>query len=335
MGPSRFAPIDLGVLRTLLRQAAFVGLPTATLGLFACDPCPPDDHLFLLRNPNAEIRPLIDNCSAGSRVDCLDLCDRLVRENLGFSRGGAFDHCEVHSMKDGYFQVHAGWENPCPGGRRPEGFQAAVAKLSPVQEGRDRVAGALLADMAQMESASVPAFLRLRDELERHGAPRSLSTRAQSAARDEVRHARSVTDLAHRHGAETPAARVPSFTERPLVDMLIENAVEGCVHETYGAVLAHRQAVVAADPEIRRAMRTIAEDETRHAALAWDVLHWGAERLDRRTWSHVMDAGRRALADLRITVAREAPASAQATLGLPSGEAAPRIAARLTEALWS
>jgi len=56
-----------------------------------------------------------------------------------------------------------------------------------------------------------------------------------------------------------------------LVDVALENAVEGCVRETYGALIATRQAEAASDPVVRRAMRKIAADETAHAALSWDV----------------------------------------------------------------
>jgi hypothetical protein len=44
--------------------------------------------------------------------------------------------------------------------------------------------------------------------------------------------------------------------------------------ETYGASLAHHQALCARDPQVRAVMTAIAEDETRHAALSWQVAHW-------------------------------------------------------------
>ena len=61
-----------------------------------------------------------------------------------------------------------------------------------------------------------------------------------------------------------------------------ENAREGCVRETFGALIAMHQAERAGDPIIRRAMRRIAEEETRHAELAWEVASWSASNPARR-----------------------------------------------------
>jgi len=66
------------------------------------------------------------------------------------------------------------------------------------------------------------------------------------------------------------------------VRSLYEIAVEGCVRETFGALEATFQAKNANDPQIRRVMRRIAEDETRHAALAWRVAAWIEPRLSDR-----------------------------------------------------
>ena len=73
------------------------------------------------------------------------------------------------------------------------------------------------------------------------------------------------------------AARRPSASPNPIA---LENATEGCVRETYGALVAHRQANIATDRSIRCMMQTIATDETNHAGLAWDVKRVTPERAD-------------------------------------------------------
>ena len=52
---------------------------------------------------------------------------------------------------------------------------------------------------------------------------------------------------------------------RELEAIAIENAVEGCVRESFGALLATWQAKTAGDARVRAAMKRIARDETRHA----------------------------------------------------------------------
>jgi hypothetical protein len=66
---------------------------------------------------------------------------------------------------------------------------------------------------------------------------------------------------------------------RSLFAIALENAVEGCVRETYGAVVGLVEARVSRDPEVRRASRSIAADECRHAELSWAVAAWILPRL--------------------------------------------------------
>jgi hypothetical protein len=66
---------------------------------------------------------------------------------------------------------------------------------------------------------------------------------------------------------------------RPLFDVALENAVEGCVRETYGAVMGLVEAKRGADACARRALRAVAVDECRHAELAWAVHAWTMSQL--------------------------------------------------------
>ncbi len=190
----------------------------------------------------------------------------------------------------------------CQTGRRPAGLvpriegdsEARVPRCSRPRSG----AGAYFAQAARLEEASIAAFRVLARELAAHRSPTRLQRLAERAARDERRHARVMARLARRAGVRPRRARVDPVPLRPLEAIALENGVEGCVRETYGALLAWRQAERARDPEVARAMRGIAVDETRHAELAWAVHRWAARRLARDAMSRVEEAMGRAWSEL-------------------------------------
>jgi hypothetical protein len=204
-------------------------------------------------------------------------------------------------------------------GRRPEGLQEAPLFANQVRGG---ALGAHFARMAHLEAASVPAFRRLRAELRAHGAPERLLERCTRAARDEVRHARVTARLARRFGARPPRVVVPPLGTRTLDEVALENAREGCVRESFGALYAGFQARRAGDPEVRAVLRQIAADETRHAELAWAVDAWLRTRLDPATLARMEEAKREALAQLGTEVAAPADAELARVIGLPPPAAA-------------
>jgi hypothetical protein len=108
------------------------------------------------------------------------------------------------------------------------------------------------------------------------------------------------------------------------VDFALENAVEGCVRECFGALVATRQASSARDPRVARAMARIAVDETRHAALAWEIARWLGPRLEASERERVTRAMRGAIASLRCEVAAT-PSDVATELGLPTGPDAERL----------
>jgi hypothetical protein len=59
-----------------------------------------------------------------------------------------------------------------------------------------------------------------------------------------------------------------------LEDALWTLVVEGCVGETVGAAEARAAAEGVPEGPLRAALLTVAEDEARHAALAWRTLRW-------------------------------------------------------------
>jgi hypothetical protein len=219
--------------------------------------------------------------------------------------------------------------SPCTTGRRPEGLLVAARPESASG------VGDLLARIAHLERASVVAFEVLSRELEAHEAPRALRSRAKRAARDEVRHARVMGALARRAGARVPRVRIEPHALRDLEAIAIENAVEGCVRETFGAAVAMLQAESAVDEEVRTAMSRIAEDEARHAQLSWDIAAWIEPNLDEAARKRVTDARRSAVADLTREIAVMPSRQVAQTLGLPTSSQAAPILEELRQQLWS
>lgn len=140
--------------------------------------------------------------------------------------------------------------------------------------------GDRFAAMAFLEAVSVHAFDRLERELHAHGASATLLRDARRARRDEQRHTAMMMRLARRNGTEAQLPSAPKpMPVRSLLDVALENAVEGCVRETYGAVIGLIEGETAPEASIRKAMRAVATDECRHADLAWAVHAWAMPQL--------------------------------------------------------
>ena len=212
-------------------------------------------------------------------------------------------------------------------GRRPGGYCAPGALAS-------GDVGAHFARMAALEAASVVAFRGLSRELALHRAPRALVKGCQRAARDEVRHARATSALARARGGVLSFGAVAAQAPRTLEAIAIENAVEGCVRETFGALAAHWQAREARDPVVRDAMRRIARDETRHAALSWSIDAWARSRLNRAARARVDAARDAAVRALVPGGARGAKETFAANIGLPSAAQERALARSLERSLF-
>lgn len=195
--------------------------------------------------------------------------------------------------------------------------------------------GDFLASCAHLEAASVYAFARMVDELRAYGAPEALIAEARAARDDEVRHARVVAALARARGGEPTPVEIGALPLRSLEAIAIENATEGCVRETYGALLGAYQAEHAGDLGLRRAMGPIARDEARHAALSQRVHAWALSRLDPRERERVRKAQREAVQALAAACDREAVDDDLVTsAGLPPRAVARSLVRELSRTVW-
>ncbi len=161
-------------------------------------------------------------------------------------------------------------------GWRAEAAAPDVAALAPAVRARLAAAWAVT---AQMEHASIASFSNLSLWLLALGAPVELIAATHRAALDEVEHARVAFALASAYGgapvapAPFPAAARLSAAGG-LEALAVETLRDGCIGETVAAVEAGVAAGRAADPAVAAALARIAEDETRHAELAWQIVAW-------------------------------------------------------------
>lgn len=201
------------------------------------------------------------------------------------------------------------------GGRRPRGLVGASAGAG-ARGGAG--AAAYFVRMAFDEAASVVAFVGLEAELVRLGAPAELVEAAARSARDERRHARVMARRARACGGVVAAPRVRRRRgARSLESIARENAVEGCVNETFGALQLRWQAEHAPDPVLRRMFARVAADETRHAALSWRVAAWAEPLLDAAAQKRVAAARARATRALRAKLSGSQAYAFDAVVGRP------------------
>jgi hypothetical protein len=146
---------------------------------------------------------------------------------------------------------------------------------------RERAAAEWLED-ARMEHASVAAFARFTLELLAFGAPADLVTESQLAGLDEVDHARLCFALASRYaGADLGPTALSMAQVAPassLRESVLSAVIEGCIGETLAAARARAALESARDQATRSVLAKIAEDEARHAELAYRYVAWALTR---------------------------------------------------------
>ncbi len=135
---------------------------------------------------------------------------------------------------------------------------------------------------ALAEHASIASFARFVMELLAVGAPADLVGDAQLAIADELEHARACFAFASAYaeapvgpGAVDVTGAIPATDLRTAVLAAVR---EGCIGETLAAIECRVASESATDPVVRDALARIAEDETRHAQLAWRFVRWALER---------------------------------------------------------
>lgn len=131
-----------------------------------------------------------------------------------------------------------------------------------------------------LEHASVAAFARFTLQLLGLGAPHALVLESNQAIFDETRHAELCFGLAASFGSTTAGpGKLDSqgaLARTSLNDVVLDTFLEGCIGETVAALEATEALATATLPAVRQVLQQVAEDEARHAALAWRFVAWGA-----------------------------------------------------------
>jgi hypothetical protein len=198
------------------------------------------------------------------------------------------------------------WVIPCPGGRALRGDDGDGVVASPVL--RDdwidaaareaaacaRGARAGLAERwtreAGYEHASIASFARVTLDLLALGAPAELVAGAQRAALDEVEHARAAYALASALSGRAvgPGPLPPTPAAAPTLRSVVREAIaEGCIGEALAA-LSLREEADASTGAMRALLSRMADDEERHAELAYATVAWAAS-VDAESTAAVID----------------------------------------------
>jgi hypothetical protein len=144
-----------------------------------------------------------------------------------------------------------------------------------------------------------------------------------------------MAELARRFGGAPRARSIQLGAIRSLEAIARENLREGCITETWGALVGRHQARRAADPVVRRAFRGVARDEFRHAALSWDLHAWLRPRLSPSSREQLRADGEARLAELQTSLGADQTPELERELGLPAPKQARLLFGTLRERLWS
>lgn len=218
---------------------------------------------------------------------------------------------------------------------RDDGIACGRRPMGVVLSRREEVPEPTLAWLltaAELEAASVPAFIELAADLARHGAPDELWHAALNAAEDERRHEVAVATLARRRGGKPMSPSIDPAPTTDLEALASHNVVEGCVRETWGALLAAFQARNAAEADVRAVQAQIADDERVHAELAWRIDAWLRPRLSPAARKRVDLA--RAEAVRTVLAEIEDLGVGHSGLGLPNASQARVLLRGLQSVLW-
>jgi hypothetical protein len=185
----------------------------------------------------------------------------------------------------------------------------------------------------QMEHASIAAFARFSLQLLALGAPPELVEACTAALADETAHTKLCFGIASAYAGRAigpgPLDVSRSLEVTSLVDIVDLVIAEGCFGETSAALEALEAADSAADPVIVAAYSQIAQDEQRHAELAFRFVRWALERGGEDVAERVAAAITTppqlgaaafgvAVPCLRALLTPPAPAAARASANLPA-----------------
>lgn len=216
--------------------------------------------------------------------------------------------------------------------RQPLGF--VERELTEAGHARGSRLARTLAVYAQLESAAELAQIELETAARQAGAPDALLRKCRQAVADERAHAEILGGWARAHGADLLRPKVEAPEDRRAAVVFALNAVEGCVHAAFAAVMADISSQRATSGELRRMYRRIAEDEARHTELAWGLHRWYFAQVgdsERATLVLAQGQALERLPSRAVALAHRVPPC----LGRPRGETLRGVARRFVAELYA
>ncbi|HEV7557653.1 MAG TPA: ferritin-like domain-containing protein [Kofleriaceae bacterium] len=129
------------------------------------------------------------------------------------------------------------------------------------------------------EHASVASFGRFALELMAVGAPPELIAATHRAILDEIRHAQLCFGMATAYAGAAIAPGTFPFSghveiSTDLATIAARAVREGCIGETLAALALDDRIATTDDPVVKGVLASLADDEARHAELAWRAVAW-------------------------------------------------------------
>ncbi len=344
--------MDHSQLKNILRKAVIAALPiTATV---ACMPAEtiktqesPPEPAHPCGTPLSS-KPINKTISVRSTIgftkeqtitaeQCLELCERTAKfalpryyqaktefKNFKASQCNVTPTPKNHelvSCKVSYTELKypksnkPGCFSPAPRpipGRMPVGMKPITISST------HSLLGNYFANMAMMEKAAITAFQYLVRELEAYEAPQELIELARKAIAEEARHTKMASNLSKGYNTEIPEFIVNEFQLRSLFEIALENAVEGCVNESFAATCGLWQHAHAEHDVFREVIGHITEEEIGHGALSWSIHEWIMPQLTEAQQAHVLQAQAKAFDTLEENFKLEEHPEVRIALGLPN-----------------
>lgn len=216
----------------------------------------------------SEFRQYID--ISNTSVSCLEHCQ--MQDN-----GDRLLSCQYEKGDQGMIQVRCDREGACavPGRWTSIVGPKPLALAYSIQEEMKR--------RVKCEAVAVIAFERLAFELKAYQAPTALLAKIQVAIEDEKRHTSTFTSTCLAQNWEIKEdithIEVSHYPVRSLLEIAIENAIEGCVGESFAALENLYQSYFAKNPTIKALHQSIVFDEIAHAELSWQIHDWINQQL--------------------------------------------------------
>jgi hypothetical protein len=229
-----------------------------------------------------------------------------------------------------------GWQNDFHGVvRRAVARALSLSEPPPAQRPSRRntpaIVGEYFAEMA--EGASAEAFRGHLLELPLLNSPPEFIEQARGAAREAEQHQQDIQSLALRFGGRPSHRSRTASRPSDLYSFALQNATEGCIRETMRAAQAAHQSQRACDEEVRRVLKKVASDSTRHASLLWEVHDWALSQLSPARGRSIRAAQQHAFSEIEQELEREVSPELCSWAGVAPRPAARRMLETLREEL--